>query len=309
MRASGNRTRERRLILRLAGALIGIGICGVALAAGGEMLPPLTAPATAAEYPGKVIWAELVTPDLAASMRFYGALFGWHFTPLRLGKTDYALASADGVPVAGLVGRRPPRGMHRQPAWLPFLSAANVPQVEQTVTARGGRMLLAPRMYPDRGEQAVFADPQGAVFAVLHSASGDPPDALAAPGEWIWSVLVTRDPAAASSFYQAVFGYQSVDVPDEGPLPHVVLASDGYARAAINPLPSDGFKRHPHWLEFVRVASVAESVQKATTLGARVLVAPRIDRHGGQLALIADPAGAPVGMLEWTQAADGEGAK
>ena len=170
-------------------------------------------------------------------------------------------------------------------------------------------MLLAPHTYANRGEQAVFADPQGAVFAVLHSTSGDPPDTLAAPGEWIWSVLMTRDPAAEIDFYQTIFGLQPVDVPDEGPQRHVVIASNGFARGAINPLPSEGSQRHPHWLEFVRVSNVADSVQMAMALGARVVVTPRIDRHGGQLAVITDPAGAPLGLLEWTNAAEGEDAK
>lgn len=309
MRASKDRGHELRLVFSVACAFLSLAVGGVALAAEAGMLPPLTEPATSAEYPGKVIWAELATPDLAASERFYGALLGWKFTPLRLGKTDYALATADGVPVAGLIGRPLPSGEQREPAWLPFLSVTNAAQAGQKVTARGGRVLLAPRTYANRGQQAVFADPQGAVFAVLHSTSGDPADALAAPGEWIWSVLMTRDPAAESDFYQTIFGFQPVDVPDEGPQRHVVIATNGFARAAINPLPSEGSQRNAHWLEFVRVPNVAESAQKAMALGARVVVTPRIDRHGGQLAVITDPNGAALGLLEWTSAADGEGAQ
>jgi len=35
-------------------------------------------------------------------------------------------------------------------------------------------------------------------------------------------------------------------------------------------------------------------------LGGRVLVEPRIDRHGGRIAVVADPSGAPVGLMEWS---------
>jgi hypothetical protein len=31
-----------------------------------------------------------------------------------------------------------------------------------------------------------------------------------------------------------------------------------------------------------------------------VLVEPHVDRHGGQVAVVADPAGAPFGLMEWT---------
>jgi hypothetical protein len=40
---------------------------------------------------------------------------------------------------------------------------------------------------------------------------------------------------------------------------------------------------------------------KVVALGGRVLVEPRIDRHGGKVAVVADPFGAPFGLLEWTE--------
>jgi len=30
------------------------------------------------------------------------------------------------------------------------------------------------------------------------------------------------------------------------------------------------------------------------------LVEPRMDRHGGMVAVMADPAGAPFGLMEWS---------
>ena len=41
---------------------------------------------------------------------------------------------------------------------------------------------------------------------------------------------------------------------------------------------------------------------KAVALGGRVLVPARLDRHGGNLAVLADPTGAPFGVMEWTGA-------
>jgi hypothetical protein len=32
-----------------------------------------------------------------------------------------------------------------------------------------------------------------------------------------------------------------------------------------------------------------------------VLVEPRVDRHGGHIAVLADPGGAPFGVMEWTE--------
>jgi hypothetical protein len=61
-------------------------------------------------------------------------------------------------------------------------------------------------------------------------------------------------------------------------------------------------RRYAHWLNFVRVTDAADAAKKAVALGGRVLVEPRIDRHGGHLALLADPNGAPFGVMEWSDA-------
>jgi predicted enzyme related to lactoylglutathione lyase len=56
---------------------------------------------------------------------------------------------------------------------------------------------------------------------------------------------------------------------------------------------------HPHWLNFVRVEDAVKMTAKTVALGGRVLVEPRLDRHGGKVAVVADPLGAPFGLLEW----------
>jgi hypothetical protein len=65
-------------------------------------------------------------------------------------------------------------------------------------------------------------------------------------------------------------------------------------------MPPKASKLHPHWLNYVRVISAADAVAKVKSLGGRVLVAPHPDRQGGLIAVVADPAGAPFGLLEWT---------
>ena len=157
----------------------------------------------------------------------------------------------------------------------------------------------APHNLPDRGREAVFADPQGAVFAVLASSSGDPPDVLAEPGEWIWSSLVTSDPDTDAAFYQTLFDYEVFELPAAPGHQHLMLATDNYARASANTLPVNKPGSHPHWLNYVRVDDTVKMIEKVVALGGRVLVEPRVDRHGGKIAVVADPSGAPFGLIEW----------
>jgi hypothetical protein len=85
-------------------------------------------------------------------------------------------------------------------------------------------------------------------------------------------------------------------------LEHVILSTDDVSRASINALPTDSLRRHPHWLNFVRVVDATETAAHAVALGGRVLVEPRTDRHGGKVSVVADPMGAPVGLMEWSDA-------
>ncbi len=279
-------------------------LLGVAYAAGATaaslVLPPLVQPPGTEHHVGKMIWADLVTPDLAAAKRFYSGLFGWSFSDAAGGNGSYAVAYVDGRPVAGLIQHATPPGNQRQPVWLTFIAVSDVDAARRKALDHGAKVVFEPRSYPSRGRQAVLTDPEGATFAILASSSGDPADLLAEPGEWIWSSLQVSDPARDASFYQALFGYEVFDVPNEDGLRHAILSSGEFARASVNAFPDASSGRHAHWLNFVRVLDAASVASKAAALGGRVLVEPRLDRHGGNLAVIADPAGAPIGVMEWS---------
>jgi hypothetical protein len=274
-------------------------LCFSTVRAAAFELPALNSPASSEHHVGKVVWADLVTPDLAAAERYYGSLFGWTFQTIHTGDSDYAVALADGRPVGGLLQKSIPAGEHRQSAWLTFFAVRDVDAAKRVALTHGAKVVADSRTYPARGRQAVLSDPEGAVFAIVASSSGDAPDFLAAPGEWIWSSLLSKDPAAEAGFYQNVFSYDVFDLASDDGLEHLILSSDDYARASANAFPGGSARRHPHWLNFVRVDSTANATAKAVALGGRVLVEPHVDRHGGMVAVVADPAGAPVGLMEW----------
>ena len=285
----------------LPSLLVSVLVLGSALARGADFqLPALNSPPSAEHHAGKMVWADLVTPDLATAEKFYGGLFGWTFQPVHAGDIDYAVAMLNGRPIGGLVQKAIPAGRHQQSAWLTFLATKDLDAVKKLALSHGAKVLSDVKSYPMRGRQCVLSDPEGAVFALLASSSGDTPDYLAATGDWIWSSLHAKDAGAEAAFYQNLLGYDVFDLPSDDGLEHLILSTDDYARASANDLERGSARRHSHWLNFVRVASAAESAAKAAALGGRVLVEPRVDRHGGMLAVVADPAGAPVGLMEWS---------
>ena len=284
---------------------VSLALLQVTLAASAAAAAPtfqaLVDPPSAEHHVGKFIFAELVTPDLASSKRFYGGLFGWTFRDLEIDGSPHAEASLDGRPVAGFAQREIRAGVKRQPAWLSFIAVGDVETTRKTALLNGAKLLSPPHGWPDRGQVAVFADPQGAVFGVLASTAGDPPDLLAAPGEWIWRSLLTADPDTDAAFYQKVFDYEVFELPTERNRQHLIMATDDYARASANTAPQLGAASHPHWLNYVRVDDAASSAARALALGGKILVQPVMDRQGGKVAVVADPQGAPIGLLEWPE--------
>jgi len=248
--------------------------------------------------PGKFVWADLVTDDVPAARTFYGQLFGWTFRDLG----GYVIAANETRPLGGLFQRPRPEGQpDARPRWFGYLSVTSVARAERAVTKAGGRVLAAPKNLPSRGEQAILADAEGVVFGVVKSSSGDPPDFLAEPGDWIWIQLLSRDGRKAAEFYRKVGGYEIIENIAANRRSDFVLASKGYARATVRTISKDQEKVRPTWLLFVRVKNVGESAAKAKQLGGNVLVEPKPEFLEGKVAVVADPTGAAIGLLEWSE--------
>jgi len=279
--------------LGLAGALLCSGFRGVA--AESPQLPPLTTVPGSPRLPGKFVWADLVTDDVLAAQKFYTALFGWKFYDYG----GYLIGMNDDRPLCGVFQRPRPKDPSAKPRWIGYLSVPNVPKAQRAVTAAGGKVLAPPQKMPKRGEQAVFADPEGAMFGVIKSSAGDPEDFLAEPGDWIWIQLLSRDARKAAEFYRGVGGYEIIENTTPNKLSDYVLASEGYARATVRTIRMDDEKVRPIWLPFVRVKNVGESAALAKQLGGKVWIEPKPELFDGKVAVIADPTGGAVGILEW----------
>jgi hypothetical protein len=289
---------SRRRVLGAWGVALLLGCLTGATAANALRLPPLTTVSGSPRLPGKFVWADLVTDNVPAVLGFYSQLLGWQFQDVG----GYLIAHNDGRPLSGIFQRpRPQDRPEAKPRWFGYLSVANVEQAQRAVTKAGGRVLAAPQTLPKRGEQAVFADPEGAIFGVVKSSAGDPEDFLAEPGDWIWIQLMSRDGRRAAEFYQGVGGYQIVENTASMRLSDYVLTSKGYARATVRTMTPVAGDARPAWLLFVRVKSVSESVAKVRQLQGQVLLEPKPDYLEGKVAVVADPTGAAIGLLEWSE--------
>ncbi|MBL0142882.1 MAG: VOC family protein [Betaproteobacteria bacterium] len=256
-------------------------------------------------HPGKFIWFDLATDDPAGARKFYGAVFGWRFRQTDGGPSSYMIIEHAGGKVGGLFFHaRPPRAPVGS-RWLSLMAVRDVAKTASEVRQRGGEVVLAPVTVPGRGTHALFRDPQGAVFGVLAAVDGDPPDNAVDDGEVFWLDLFTTDPSRASAFYSGIAGYEVSESDALAGRKRRVLATEGIARAGIVALRPDTFG--PGWLPYILVDDVHGTLKRALAAGGKVVVEPRADLLDGNLAVIADPNGGVVGVVDWLPREKAEG--
>ena len=283
-------------------AVLAIALWYSALAAGSPAvlptLPALNSPVTAERLPGKFIFADFFTSDIEAARRFYGELFEWEWRWIGTDQS-YGIFYHDDIAVAGVVLHESPDNDRAYGRWIFYLSTDDVAKKVAEITTGGGRVMLEPTRVPDRGTLAVIADPEGAPFGLLNSDSGDPADYRSAPGEWLWISLYSRDVEKASNFYRSLFGYDVTRADDAGDELHYILSKNGVARAGISHLGAESTS-YPTWLGYVQVDDVGAYVARAIEKGGVVLQGPDPAILDGNLAIVADPIGAPIALIHWT---------
>jgi predicted enzyme related to lactoylglutathione lyase len=269
--------------------------------AGPSDVPALSNPATGVHLVGKLIWLDLETTDLPGAKSFYRALFGWDYRDYHSYGVDYTVALANGKPVAGLVSRHiGANDTERRSAWLPFFSVADVSSTFAQALEAHAHVRSEPENLPLRGRQARLTDPEGAVFALVTSSSGDPSDDPnpRALGTWGEPSLLARDPGAEAVFYQDLFSFAAVGQPTDHGFERIRLSAGTQERADVRPLPGGADALNPQWISFVRVFSAADTARQAVTLGGQVRVATTQAAHGAIRTILEDPSGAAFGILE-----------
>jgi predicted enzyme related to lactoylglutathione lyase len=263
-------------------------------AAGAPALPPVNDSNTALALTGKFIWFDLVTDEIDVTRQFYADLFGWNIEQSGPAPERYSVVTNAGRRIGGILQRPAPPGAAAGARWISLMSIPNVIHATQYAQGRGGKVLIAPADLPHRGAHAILRDPQGAVFGVLRSSTGDAPDIPLQSGMFIWADLLTRDPDAAAQFYRGLAGY-GVQRTLTGNAESILLVSGEFTRAGISHLPPSVDR--PGWLPFVQVDDVLGTIGRAVIAGGKVVLSPRPELLDGQVAVIADPRGGIVGVV------------
>lgn len=248
--------------------------------------------------PGTPCWVELSgTPDIEASARFYGDVFGWEVPELpnsaELG--GYRRAKKGGKDVAGVS----PRMQDGQPTvWATYVSVADAAATRSKVGEAGGQLVAEPMDVMGLGTMAVFTDPAGAVCGIWQPGTFAGAELVNEPGAVGWNELSTRDPDGAKAFYSAVFGWEPNDLEME----------DGgtYTEWRVEDRPVGGMldmrgrmpdEVPPHWDVYFGTEDTDATVEKVKAGGGELLFGP-MDIEPGRFATVKDPFGATFNVMQ-----------
>jgi hypothetical protein len=274
-----------------------LGIIGFAASARAAKFPPLNDPATKETHPGKFVWAELFTNDSAAASKFYSGVFGWTAVTLDQHGVAYTVFSNGNHPVAGLRQRTSSSTPHAS-RWINYISVTDIASSLSLVAKAGGEVRAPAREFPQIGLQAIITDKEGSPVGLLQSSSGDSADAEPTPGDWNWFHLLAKDPPTAAVFYRQVFNYNvALDVRTEKKS-QLLLSCDELNRGGVSVLP-DRENAKPGWLGVIRVDNLDQMLARVSALGGEILVAPHDAAFGSRFAMIEDPTGGTVGLVEY----------
>jgi predicted enzyme related to lactoylglutathione lyase len=257
----------------------------------------INSPASAVHIPGKVLWVDLFTGDPDAASKFYCGLLGWTATPLEQKGKGYTVFSVGGRAVAGLVPRRL-KGESHPSRWIGYYAVSDINATLALVEKNGGKLRAASRNFPDRGYQAIVSDISEVPIGVIQSSSGDAPDVELKPGDWDWFELYVTDPRATADFYHDTLGFDVAPETNADRKSDFVLSSAGEARGGVAPLPP-GVNSKPSWLGVIRVANLDRSLATVRSLGGEVLVNPHSVEFGSRFAIVLDPTGGTVGLVQY----------
>jgi hypothetical protein len=263
---------------------------------------------------GVPCWVDTSQPDPEAAVAFYGGLFGWECED-RMPESSperYYIARLGGGDVAAIASK--PAGDSGPAAtWNTYVSVERADETAGRVREAGGQVVLEPFDVGAAGRMAVLADPAGASFCAWEPREHHGAAVVNAHGSVNFNDLHTRDTDGAKRFYNAVFGWETLDfgggyaswtLPGYGdfleardPGLRARMADMGAPTgfedvvASLAPLPDAQPDVPPHWGVTFGVDDADAVAARAAELGGTVLTAPH-DAPWVRMAVIRDPQGA-----------------
>ena len=255
-------------------------------------------------FPGEFCWFELASSDVDRAKDFYTTLFGWTFedSPISEGEF-YTQFYLGGNTVAATFPQQEQERTAGIPShWNPYICVEDADQSAKVAEVAGATIVVEPFDVMEFGRMAVICDPTGAIFCMWQPRATQGVQVVNEDGSKSWMELLTKEPAAAKTFYSEVFGWEPTDVDmDNGT--YTTFQKNGEWTAGMFEIKEEWGSVSPIWTLYFQVADAVATVEKIKELGGRVLMGPDSAPGVGTFAQATDPSGAVFAVLQPEQQA------
>ncbi|MCA6074786.1 VOC family protein [Fulvivirga sedimenti] len=240
---------------------------------------------------GQFVWHELGTSNVDASREFYGQLFNWEFESIPTTDGNYTLIRQGNKYLGGMIETK-----SQQNLWIGAISVEDTEKALDFLSSMGASTVIGTTRITGRGSMALLKDPQGAAVSIIHSSAGDPPLLEADANEWLWMELWSDQPESSAEFYGKTLGYDITEQVANGK-PYWIFGKQELKIAGISPNPISNMTTQ--WVPYIKVTDPEETVNRAKSLGATILMAPNQAIRNGSVAVLTDPNGAIFCIQKW----------
>lgn len=257
-------------------------------------------------HPGRFVWYELITTDVAGAKAFYTAVVGWGAQDASTSALAYTLFTSEQTPVGGLMDLpEDARRMGATTRWMGYVDVNDVDATADRVRRLGGAVYVPPTD-SNIGRIAVVADPQTTTLGLikeLKPAQRQHAD-LDKVGRVGWHELLAADWKTAFAFYGELLGWQKAGT-DVDPIDTYQLFSAGEETIGgmFTKRPEDPV---PFWLFYFNVGDIDAAVERVKSGGGQVFKGPLELPSGSWIARCRDPQGGAF-ALQGSRSQDGFG--
>jgi uncharacterized protein len=247
---------------------------------------------------GSYVWYELATNDVERAIEFYGDVVGWGTEKFGGPAPSYWIWTASGTGIGGLMAlTAESKQVNASPHWVAYVNVADVDRLTKQAVSLGATSCVPPHDIPTVGHISMFADPQGAVLAMIKPEGADRPAPEGPePGHVVWRELLTDDAPAALRFYGELFGWQQTQALEMGPNgTYHIYGKGGRELGGMMQRPP-GYPLPPHWLYYVHVSDLDAALQRVQRGGGKVWMGPMPIPTGERVAQCLDPQGAAFAL-------------
>jgi uncharacterized protein len=234
-----------------------------------------------------VTHVEIMGPDRAQLVQFYGDAFGWKFEPHD--EMNYTMFRTSPGGIGGGIGVP----QDKKPSVSVYAEVESLAETMGLAQSLGSQGQMGPMDIGGGARIAMISDLCGNVVGLYEGPAGSPPEGSGNPV--VWFDIFGPQPEALIEFYRQLFDWK-LDLGDDG-YAHVSPEKDGIGGGiwkAHEGLPDHGV------LAYVGVPNIEEALDRIGKAGGHALRTRFSVGEGIDVAYFTDPAGNIGGLAEST---------